>query len=1296
MAQNYVSLHRKGANHMTHINVKISKAVATVEKDGIITTGMVGVPVSFMFDSWWDGLMVTAVFKGSGAPISVPLLGATETVVPWEVLKRPSTLLRIGAEGRLPDGTLVIPTTWATVGIVMSGANATDDLAKPPTPTAFDRIMSQIGNMNDLATEDKSSLVAAVNEAMKNGGGTVDPEAVQKIVDAYLAENPPAPGADGKDGADGITPTIGENGNWYLGDTDTGKPSRGEKGDEGQPGKDGQDGSPGKDGNDGQPGKDGTSPVISVSAITGGHRITITDANGTKTVDVMDGSDGKNGADGQPGADGSPGQDGQPGSDGKPGENGADGYSPTANVTQNDNGATITITDKNGTTTATVTNGKDGVDGNPGADGSPGADGADGKSAYQYAQDDGYTGTEAEFAAKLAEEIPEVDATLTQSGQAADAAAVGDRLSALSEEIVTTSKSKVAAHNTGTDTHSDIRLLIQGLTDRLNALADSDDTTLDQLSEVVAYIKSNRSLIEAITTSKVSAADIVDNLTTNVTNKPLSAAQGVVIKTLIDALRNDKLDAAELTNAVNAALAQAKASGEFDGADGKSAYAYAVEGGYTGTEAEFAAKLANECIDQTARDYAASANARIDLFTSLEAGSTTGDAELQDIRIGFDGKRYDSAGSAVRGQAEALKNSLDFMSEEEGEMTTTTVRNPEVTNLLDGVSLTNNMIVNASGAEIVSTNYSLTDYIPITYNHYLTYLRSTKNGYDAIGMVAFYDGNKNFIKRLSEYNGDVYTARVSYTQMASTNNVGYVRFCIGKNADAPSLIVTDGETSEKSLSDYNNYYITITEFEPTGRSVTKLKDGVVTPEKTSFLHKSRNVLDDSNLKFGFIESNGSISDSKFYKYTDKCAVTAGSTLRFRAGDTYQGVRKIAFYNGETLLNVLSYGGYSNYVRSCTVPATATHAVFCIGRAMDKKMVIEGDSYPDEMQEYGVFKLDSQQLPTPADYIHAKGIGINNGIPGGWCETQASDADLSLASTLDYTDYISGIDAIASVHSDYVTVTSPGNDATNTYQVKYYTLVPPGDRNYMRKPIPTVIIIGGIHGGESAGAYAVRTLFLDLCENYLKDDRLNYLHNNVRFVIFPVANPYGFGGTYKNGNGVNLNRNFGYGWDDASYESSDKLYGGASAFSEAETQYIKSVIDNNQNVLCVLDIHSNNDAALNNQWKYVNWLSMCTDIQSDALENAALNQIQGLTMRLYKMEKITEEDGVCGYTSHTSGQGMCKAYAASKGIWALTAECCTQLPSDTASYSKDVQRINAEMVENLVVNILRCASDASGR
>ena len=123
----------------------------------------------------------------------------------------------------------------------------------------------------------------------------------------------------------------------------------------------------------------------------------------------------------------------------------------------------------------------------------------------------------------------------------------------------------MSQHNTDETAHNDLRIALQGLSDRINAALDSDDTTLDQMSEVVVYIKSNKSLIDAITTSKVSVADIVNDLATNVSNKPLSAAQGVVIKTLIDALRNDKLDAAELTNAVNTALTQAKESGEFDG-----------------------------------------------------------------------------------------------------------------------------------------------------------------------------------------------------------------------------------------------------------------------------------------------------------------------------------------------------------------------------------------------------------------------------------------------------------------------------------------------------------------------------------------------------------------------------------------------------------------------------------------------------------------------------------------------------------------------------------------------------------
>ena len=91
-------------------------------------------------------------------------------------------------------------------------------------------------------------------------------------------------------------------------------------------------------------------------------------------------------------------------------------------------------------------------------------------------------------------------------------------------------------HNTATNSHNDIRLLIENIANEFYTFADCDDETLSQLQEVVNYIKNNASLIEGVTTSKVNVSDIVNNLSTNATNKPLSAAQGVVLKALIDAI----------------------------------------------------------------------------------------------------------------------------------------------------------------------------------------------------------------------------------------------------------------------------------------------------------------------------------------------------------------------------------------------------------------------------------------------------------------------------------------------------------------------------------------------------------------------------------------------------------------------------------------------------------------------------------------------------------------------------------------------------------------------------------------
>lgn len=89
-------------------------------------------------------------------------------------------------------------------------------------------------------------------------------------------------------------------------------------------------------------GEDGVSPTIAVSDITGGHVLTITDANGTRTVIILDGATGATGATGVAGSD---------------------GYSPTVAITNITGGHRVTITDANGPHTFDVMDGENGEGG---------------------------------------------------------------------------------------------------------------------------------------------------------------------------------------------------------------------------------------------------------------------------------------------------------------------------------------------------------------------------------------------------------------------------------------------------------------------------------------------------------------------------------------------------------------------------------------------------------------------------------------------------------------------------------------------------------------------------------------------------------------------------------------------------------------------------------------------------------------------------------------------------------------------------------------------------------------------
>jgi hypothetical protein len=96
----------------------------------------------------------------------------------------------------------------------------------------------------------------------------------------------------------------------------------------------------------------------------------------------------------------------------------------------------------------------------------------------------------------------------------------------------------VYTHNTASDAHEDIRELIDELSEAVNTFLDVDDSTVDQLSEVLQLIEDNKDVIDEITTNKVNVTDIVDELTSTESGKVLSAKQGSVLKTLIDALEN--------------------------------------------------------------------------------------------------------------------------------------------------------------------------------------------------------------------------------------------------------------------------------------------------------------------------------------------------------------------------------------------------------------------------------------------------------------------------------------------------------------------------------------------------------------------------------------------------------------------------------------------------------------------------------------------------------------------------------------------------------------------------------------
>ena len=137
------------------------------------------------------------------------------------------------------------------------------------------------------------------------------------------------------------------------------------------------------------------------------------------------------------------------------------------------------------------------------------------------------------------------------------------------------------------------------------------------------------------------------------------------------------------------------------------------------------------------------ARQRIDNLAKLQEGSTTGDAELTDIRVGADGTEYETAGEAVREQISDLNNKVEN-------------NNFINFNKIEGIEINQGFAISGSNglelfrSDLYSTNPIYVEKwakaIGIKFSETYTVLTN--------GGLAFYDSENKYVTGITMYNKD--------------------------------------------------------------------------------------------------------------------------------------------------------------------------------------------------------------------------------------------------------------------------------------------------------------------------------------------------------------------------------------------------------------------------------------------------------------------------------------------------------------------------------------------------------------
>ena len=305
--------------------------IEALEREVIASDQIAFVSVKFVFDGAWKTLHKVVQFTQCEETYNVVLgTEGTTCLLPAELHPGAVKMSLFGYDAE-SDTTVRATTVPFTLHIRLSGFVADGDTPIPPTLDLYTQLLKKLDEKTAGLQNGKDGFSPKVKaEQMKSG-------VVITIVDADGETSATLHnGANGEKGTDGKSAYQIAVEQGYQGSESDWLSSL--KGDKGEKGNTGAKGNPGQDGAEGK----------SAYAIAVEHGYEDSEEKWLLSLKGEKGDPGDRGLQGVPG---------EKGEKGDAGVAGKDGFSPIANVVKDGSVITITITDKNGTTTVTLTEG---------------------------------------------------------------------------------------------------------------------------------------------------------------------------------------------------------------------------------------------------------------------------------------------------------------------------------------------------------------------------------------------------------------------------------------------------------------------------------------------------------------------------------------------------------------------------------------------------------------------------------------------------------------------------------------------------------------------------------------------------------------------------------------------------------------------------------------------------------------------------------------------------------------------------------------------------------------------------